>query len=306
MADDTPAGKKGRGPIRYRKTQHRFLEDLVLLLRVAGDMKLDPDQPPGGKAKQIYTAAELARWQRRHLNRDLPKRFDYLEPSHLQTLFPDTDGQLSDDVMLRIMGFQAADHQRIFRVRRGDGVWRYGAYQGLHEEMAYTELAPCPPELTLAVHLTAPKTAQALLDGVPIEHNKTRRRRRFAPDFQPPVGHIAPIGRYILAFAWFDWNDAGGLTMIDEKWPMRARLFKRFRSRVGIAVDMPILRAHYAARGVPWAEVCGVNPIHTVVILRPVPPEALIARGRSGDPPTGGTPFPLTELWGMTDPASRP
>ena len=41
------------------------------------------------------------------------------------------------------MSSQAADHQRIFSVLR-DGALRYGDHQGLHEEMACTELAPCP------------------------------------------------------------------------------------------------------------------------------------------------------------------
>ena len=42
--------KKRSGPLRYRKTEHKVLEDLVLLLRVAGEMKLDPAQVAGGMA----------------------------------------------------------------------------------------------------------------------------------------------------------------------------------------------------------------------------------------------------------------
>jgi hypothetical protein len=125
---------KRRGPLRYRKTEHRFLEDLVLLLRVAGEMKLDPDQPAGGTAKQAYSAAELSHWQAHIQGADLPKQFDYLTPAALRETFPASGGMLSDTIMRKIMAFQAPDHDRILAVER-DEVWRYAAHQGLHEEM---------------------------------------------------------------------------------------------------------------------------------------------------------------------------
>ncbi len=301
--EQKPAGarKKPRGPLRYRKTEHRFLEDLVLALRVAGELGLDPDQGPGETAKQVYSAAELRRWQLTLLNREAqPKRFDYLDPARLQEVFPGTDGEFSDELMTRVMAYQAPDHQRVFRVQREDGVWRYGAHQGLHELMRYTELAACPPELTIAMHLTKHPTARALLAGVPAENNKTRRRRRVDPDFEPPAGTIVPLGRYIHAFAWFALDEEGSLHAIDERWPMRARLFKRFRDRAGLGIDMPALRRHYEAQGVPWAEVCGLNQIGTVIFFRPIPPEVLIARGRERGARTGGEAYPMTELWRMT------
>ncbi|MCB9751707.1 MAG: hypothetical protein H6713_17170 [Myxococcales bacterium] len=297
----TASRKKPRGPLRYRKTEHRFLEDLVLVLRVAGELELDLAQAPGGKARQVYSAAELRAWQRARLNHeDQPKRFDHLEPARLREVFPETDGEFSDALLERIMAYQAPDHQRIFRVQRDDGVWRYGAHQGLHEHMRYTELAECPPELTVAMHLTKPPTAKALLAGVAIENNKTRRRQRDDPDFVTPAGTIVGLGRYIHAFAWFALDERGSLHAIDERWPMRARLFRRFRDRVGLGVDMPRLRAHYEDQGVAWPAVCGLNAIGTVVFFRPIPPEALIARGRAPGSRVGGEAYPMTELWRMT------
>ena len=144
--------KKPRGPLRYRKTAHRFFEDLVLLLRVAGELRLDPAQAPGGRAKQIYSAAELQHWQQNVMGTSLPKQFAHLQPAALREVFPQTDGSLSDELLQKIMAFQAPDHDRILAVKR-DGVWRYGAHQGLHEEMVYTELEPCPPGLSIAMHL---------------------------------------------------------------------------------------------------------------------------------------------------------
>lgn len=161
--------KKRSGPLRYRKTEHKFLEDLVLLLRVAGEMKLDPAQVAGGKARQAYSAAELSHWQTHWLTTDLPKKFDHLKPTALKKVFPGTDGLLTDGLLRQIMAVQAADHDRILAVQRG-GVWRYAAHQGLHEEMVYTELAPCPPEMTTAMHLTKVPTARALLSNTPGRH----------------------------------------------------------------------------------------------------------------------------------------
>ena len=294
-------GKKRRsGPLRYRKTEHRFLEDLVLVLRVAGELKLDPDQQPGGKAKQVYSAAELARWQQTRLNQDgQPKRFDNLTAASLRAVFPQTDGVITDDLMRQIMAFQAEDHQRIFSVHR-DGALRYGAHQGLHEEMAYTELTPCPPEMTIAMHLTKVPTARALLSSTPTENNKTRRKQRVSPGFVPTPGHLVPLGRYIHAFGWFAL-DGDDLTAIDLHWPLRARLFKRFRDRVGIGIDMAALRAHYEAQGVAWADVCGLNAIGTVIFLQPVPPHTFIARGRPPGATAGGEAYSMVTLWRVSD-----
>jgi len=291
--------KKSRGPLRYRKTEHRFLEDLVLLLRVAGEMKLDPAQPPGGKAKQIYSAAELQYWQVNLLNRDLPKRFDHLEPAALHQVFPETDGLITDDMLRKIMAYQADDHDRLLAVRR-DGVWWYGAHQGLHEEMVYTELAPCPSEMTIAMHLTKVPTARALLSNTPVQNNKTRRKQRTDPGFDIIPGHLVPLGRYIHAFGWFHL-DGDDLTAIDARWPMRARLFKRFRDRAGIGVDMTALRKHYKAAGVKWTDVCGINAIGTVIFLRTVPPHTFIARGRARRAGVGGEAYDMVTLWRVTD-----
>ncbi|MFT5681339.1 MAG: hypothetical protein ACI8RZ_002245 [Myxococcota bacterium] len=291
--------KKRSGPLRYRKTEHRFLEDLVLLLRVAGEMKLDPDQADGEQAKQAYSAAELSHWQANVMGSDLPKQFDHLKPSALSETFPGTNGLLSDDVLGKIMAFQAPDHDRILAVQR-DGVWRYAAHQGLHEAMRYTELAACPPSLTVAMHLTKVPTARALLAGEPTENNKTRYKLRADPTFTITPGHLVPLGRYIHAFGWFQIVD-GALTAVPDRWPLRARLFKRFRDRVGFGVDMAALKAHYAAKGVDWADVCGINAIGTVIFLLPVPPQVFLARGRTPGAATGGEAFDMVTLWRVTD-----
>lgn len=292
-------GRKKRGPLRYRKTEHRFLEDLVLLLRVAGEMKLDPDQPEGGQAKQVYSAAELSHWQQHVMGPDLPKQFDHLKPASLQKDFPGTDGLLTDDLLRKIMAFQAPDHDRILAVQR-DGAWRYGAHQGLHEAMRYTELAPCPPEMTVAMHLTKVPTARALLAGEPTENNKTRYKLRADPDFTVTPGHLVPLGRYIHAFGWFHFVGED-LTAMPDRWPLRARLFKRFRDRRGFGVDMAALKARYAAEGVPWEAVCGINAIGTVIFLLPVPPQTFLARGRTPGAVTGGEAYDMPTLWRITD-----
>jgi hypothetical protein len=293
------ARKKPSGPLRYRKTEHRFLEDLVLALRVAGELALDPDQPEGGQAKQTYSAAELTRWQTTRLNRDQPKRFDHLEPAALREDFPGSDGLLTDALLRRIMAYQEPDHDRIFAVLR-DGEWRYGAHQGLHEGMRYTELAPCPPELSVAMHLTKVPTARALLAGEPTENFKTRYKLRQDPDFLITPGHLVPLGRYIHAFGWFHL-DGGVLTAVDARWPLRARLFKRFRDRVGFGIDMAALKAHYAAQGVAWSAVCGINAIGTVIFLMPVPPQTFIAAGRAPGATTGGEAYDMVTLWRVSD-----
>jgi hypothetical protein len=294
------ARQKPSGPVRYRKTEHRFLEDFVLLLRVAGELALDPDQVSGGKAKQTYSAAELLDWQAHRLNRDgQPKRFDHLEPAALAAEFPGTDGRLTDALIQQILAYQEPDHQRILAVQR-DGVWRYGAHQGLHEEMVYTELVPCPPELTIAMHLTKVPTARALLAGTPTENNKTRYKLRADPAFDILPGHLVPLGRYIHAFGWFAL-DGDELTAMDAHWPLRARLFRRFRDRLGFGIDMAALRQHYADRGVPWSAVCGLNAVGTVIFLRPVPPQTFIARGRARGATTGGEAYTMVTLWRVTD-----
>ncbi|MEL6345570.1 MAG: hypothetical protein AAFV53_20850 [Myxococcota bacterium] len=298
------AKKKARGPIRYRKTEHKFLEDLVLLLRTAGELGLDMTQPLGGKAKQVYAAAELADWQQTVMNHpEQVKRFDYLEPDALREVFPDTDGIFSDALLEKIMVYQAADHQRIFRVMK-DGAWRYGCYQGLHEWMRYTELAPCPPELTLAMHLTKKNVARGLLDAVPVVSGKVRRRQRTDPGFQAPAGVIVPLGRYIHAFGWFVQEADGTVHASAEHWPMRSRLFKRFRDRVGIGIDMPALRKHYEQQSIDWSLVCGLNPIGTVIFFESIPPSVFVVRGRMGG--GGGEPYGMEELWQMTDEDVRP
>ena len=149
------------------------------------------------------------------------------------------------------------------------------------------------------MHLTKVPTARALLAGVPVEHGKTRRKQRMDPGFEITPGHLVPLGRYIHAFGWFHM-EGDDLTAMDAHWPMRERLFKRFRDRVGIGIDMAMLRQHYDAQGVDWADVCGLNAIGTVIFLRPVPPQTFIARDRPRGALTGGEGYKMPVLWKMT------
>ena len=109
------------------------------------------------------------------------------------------------------------------------------------------------------------------------------------------------LGRYIHAFGWINPND-DGYSLKKEVWdPYKERLFKRFRGRVGIIIDMNRLRVYYSDIGVSWDKVCGINQISTIIFLKSIPPQALIARDRlldeSNNIITPGKPYNFEELF---------
>jgi hypothetical protein len=289
--------------IRYTKTDIKELEDLVLILRIAGDWDLGN--------KQTYSADELRNWQTMIDSGDgdsykILEKFRYLSSTELVNAYPTTDGLIDEELLELIMANQKDDHQRIFAVERESGK-EYGAYQGLHEQMIYSELRECPMEMTYSAHFTQPVIANKILAGKVIELKGQMLNRRRGG--LPLPGWVALMGRYIHGFGWVEPIDGedvnSGFTVMEEYWPYKKRLFNRFRGRVGIGVNMEILRNHYAEAGIEWADVCGINGINTIIYLKDIPPHALIAKDRdivkNGDGTftfnNAGTPITMEEFW---------
>jgi hypothetical protein len=151
-----------------------------------------------------------------------------------------------------------------------------------------------------AIHLTRKELAAPILAAQPTsKEGRERQGRTPKGGAERDEGCLVLLGRYIHAFGWAEPTAGGGFALIDGFWGgAKMRLYYRFASsRLGIAVDMHALRAHYEVIGVPWAQVCGVNAIGTVIFLRTVPARCLLARGRDWENGVPGSPLHMDEMW---------
>jgi hypothetical protein len=60
---------------------------------------------------------------------------------------------------------------------------------------------------------------------------------------------------------------------------LKLRLFFRFLDRVGIGINMRILKEYYeqeCSPPIPFNEVCGLNEIGTVIFIKDIPKKALV------------------------------
>lgn len=277
---------------RYSKTPYPELEDLVLLLRTALG-KVEKKNRTNEKYDQLYSAKDIAEWQKNEFKRDSKKsKFPYLKKSVLTDTYPSTNGILNDDLITLILKKQTYDHQRIFKMEEKD-VIKYGAYQGLVQNMIYQNLEEVPDNMKFAIHLSERSIIESILSNKPLPGNNFNKK--------PLTGHLDLLGRYIHAFGWVERNMNGGFRLIPKFWnPYKNRLYCRFRKRVGVVIDMRKLKFIYETREIEWNQVCGINKIGTVIFLKPVPPEALIARNRSFPyTENPGIPYEMEEMWGI-------
>jgi hypothetical protein len=276
--------------IRYSKTGIGVLEDLVFILRHGSNYGLND--------RQTHSIQELVEWQQQNTE---SFKVPHIMKDHLCVNYPEStnDGLITDKFMDMIMSLQKPDHQRILKKEITDdtGVYYvYGAYQGLIEEVKYTELHECSLDMKYSIHLTHPDTFKLIMSHETVE---IKRRDKV---YRPKPGHLDLLGRYIHAFGWAEPN-ADNFSLIGKIWDdVKERLFNRFRGRIGIAIDMLKLYNHYKDI-CKWSEVCGINEINTVIFLKPVPPQALIVKNRqiddSGQIVNIGEPFQMEEMWRM-------
>ena len=285
-----------KGAIRYSKTPHPELEDLVMLFRTG--LNQINNSTPKGYLKQIYNIYEILEWQTNEFSdesksSDTKSSFPYLNPSNLMELYPETDGILNDRLMTILIEKQEYDHKRIFRINTDSGP-SYGAYQGLPEEVRYEKLRPVSEDMMFSIHLTKRDILNNILAGKELSGNTKNP--------SPLTGHLDLMGRYIHAFGWVEGNIYGGYRLIPDIWePFKNRLYCRFKDRVGVVINMSILRDFYLEKGIEWESVCGINDINTVIFLKPVPPIALIARNRvvSDEIIKPGIAYEMDEMWGI-------
>ena len=265
---------------------------MVLLLRTAlGEVK--PKIRTTKKYNQLYSAKDIVEWQENEFRDESKKSmFPYLKKSELTKIYPSSDGILNDDLITLILKKQTYDHQRIFKMETEDGI-KYGAYPGLVENMIYQNLEEVPVNMKFAIHLSKRNILENILSKKPLPGNNFNKT--------PLTGHLDLLGRYIHAFGWVERNINGGFRLIPNFWdPYKNRLYCRFRTRVGVVIDMEKLKSIYERRGIEWNQVCGINKIGTVIFLKPVPPEALIARNRSVPyTENPGIPYEMEEMWGI-------
>lgn len=263
-------------PIRYSKTDHPELEDLVLLLRTG---EIGNIVEPKIKIKrQLYSEDEILLWQKNN-GPNMGKKYKYLQVEELKKSYPSTDGKLNYLLIDKILKKQEFDHIRIDKINLNQSIlsppiYYYGALQGLSQNVRYQKelLFQCPEDVKFVIHLTKKDIIHQVLAGVQTKGSKSNQN--------PKIGHIDLMGRYIHGLAYVERTETG-FQLIEDKWnPFKRRLFNRFKNRVGVIIDMEKLKQYYDNLNVEWKDVCGINKIYTVIFLKPIPPHAIIARDR--------------------------
>jgi len=281
-----------KGPIRYSKTPHPELEDMVLLFRTALG-KVKSKCTTTEKYLQLYSAKDIVEWQENEFkDKSNKSTFPYLKKSVLTKIYPSSDGILNDDLITLILKKQTYDHQRIFKMETDNGI-KYGAYQGLSENMIYQNLKEVPNDMKFSIHLGKRNILESILSKKSLPGNNFNQT--------PLTGHLDLLGRYIHAFGYVEKNMNGGFRLIPKFWnPFKNRLYCRFKTRVGVVIDMEKLKSLYDKKNIAWNKVCGINDIGTIIFFKPVPPEALIARNRKAPyEENPGIPYEMEEMWGI-------
>ena len=274
-----------REGMKYSKTDNPILEDLVLMMRHGPEFKLEKTQ--------LHTLDEINKWQKLPY---LSTKLKYLTIPIFGSIYPELeDGYITHDFMSNIIYSQPIDHLRIFsKVKNIDGVDTifYGAYQGLSEESPYTELHECPIEMKYTVHLSKEPILQKILNN----------EDTLVQGYATLPGHLELLGRYIHGLGWVDHDGHGNFSLSDKWDRYKGRLYRRFRQRVGVVVNMDVLRDYYTKQGTAWNKVCGINELFTVIFLKRVPPQAIIAKDREIIEDcimSPGTPYTMQELFKM-------
>ena len=242
---------------RFSKSNNPVLEDIILLLRTGPEFSL----PTLGNRNQMYTLEELQNWQRTY-SKTYMKTFKFLNQSHLKKVYPQytTDGSLTHELLDYLISIQTLDHLRFFK----NNLNMYGAYQGLIELIQYTELKEYnfKEHGKYAIHLTKIDIAEQILNGT----------STYGPS-------LVLLGRYIHALGYI--NFLKEYPVLDSHfWNFKLRLYSRFATRVGIAIDMKELYYFYNKLNIPWNEVCGINQLGTIIFLKKIPPHVLISHQR--------------------------
>ena len=263
---DRGGGRRER-TTRYNKSDCPMLEDFVLLFRHSSEFELGDE-----KHDQMFSSAEIKTWiDTKLLTNNHPilrKRFWHIyEHARLQKVI-DVDAMV-DSVLQK----QEPDHIRLFKSVGADGPTFYGANQGLGESTRYSQLMEYDliRDGRYALHLTKKAIADSILSGT-----------------SEKGAGLVLLGRYIHALGHIHYEKGqqggGGPCLDAARWPYKLRLYKRFATRVGILVDMQELYKLYMKGHEGdthhWRSVCGINEIGTVMFLKPVPPQALIAENR--------------------------
>lgn len=274
-----------REGMKYSKTDNPILEDLVLMMRHGPEFKL--------RKTQLHTLDEINKWQKSPYHHT---KLKYLTLPIFGQIYPELKGgYITHDFMRKIIDSQPSDHLRIFyKVKNIDGVNTifYGAYQGLSEESPYTELNECPIEMKYTVHLSKEPILQKILNN----------EDTLVKGYKTLAGHLELLGRYIHGLGWVEHYGHGNFSLSDKWDPYKGRLYRRFKQRVGVVVNMDVLREYYTTQGIAWKEVCGINELFTVIFLKRVPPQAIIARDREITDDvimSPGTPYTMQELFKM-------
>ena len=285
---------------KYNKTNYPELEDVVLILRHGFENGLQSTRDEFKKSGcQLYSIDEIQTWQTTR-NKNNNKNFNFITPTNLKKVYPVTcpNGNITATFMDRLVELQEQDHLRIKKHTAMPGKDYYYALQGLSEKNKYEMLTECPRDMNFALHLTNQKIARQILNS----------EQTNVPHYNTKPGWIELVGRYIHGFGWVVKNDNESY-VLDARWDVvKDRLYNRFKDRVGIVIDMAKLYNYYNTKqeqggDFKWNEVCGINEINTLIFFKPIPPQALVADGRTFDESTvtnPGTPYNIDTLFGKT------